>query len=169
MQSVIETLNFIFGIAADDLSVFQVLARSVVVFIVGIGLVRIGKKRFIGKIAAFDVILAVLIGSLLSRAITEANLFLEILAACFLLIALHRLFSLIAAHSDKFGNLIKGHERIIVQDGEILWKSLQKSNLSKQDLMQTLRLNAQIADVAKIKIARLERNGDISVIMKNEE
>jgi uncharacterized membrane protein YcaP (DUF421 family) len=57
----------------------------------------------------------------------------------------------------------------VVQDGEILWDAMRKSNLSKQDLMQTLRLNARTYDVGKVKIARLERNGDMSIIIKEDD
>ncbi len=117
--------------------------------------------------SAFDIIIAIIIGSLLSRAITHEDLFFPCLAACLLLILLHRLFAFIALHSDYFGDLIKGNDRIIIENGEILWETMRKSHLSKQDLRQTMRLNASLTDVSKIKIARLERNGDISVIMKD--
>lgn len=169
MESIVQFLKNFLGIGADELTVLHILIRCIVIYIVGIILVRIGNKRFIGKMTAFDTILAIIIGSLLSRAITDADLLLEILAACVLLILLHRLFSRIASSSDNFGNWIKGNERVVVQDGEILWDALKKSNLSKQDLMQTLRLNARVSDVNKVKVARLERNGDISVILKDNE
>ena len=166
MQSLLQILKNLVGIDADKLSVFQILVRCVLIYVIGIALVRIGKKRFLGKIAAFDTVLAIIIGSLLSRAITDTDYFLKILAACLLLILLHRVFSLIAAYSDKFGDLIKGHDRVILRDGELLWDAMRKSNLSEQDVIQSLRLNANTDDVSKIEIARLERNGDISVIMK---
>lgn len=168
MQSLIELLRNLVGIGDDELSVFQILVRCILIYIVGIALVRIGKKRFLGKIAAFDTILAIIIGSLLSRAITDSDYFLKLLAACLLLILLHRVFSLVAAYSDKFGDLIKGHDRVILKNGELLQDAMKKSNLSEQDVMQTLRLNARTEDVSKIKMARLERNGDISVIMKDD-
>ncbi len=94
----------------------------------------------------------------MSRAITDTNYFLKILAACLLLLLLHRVFYLIAAYSDEFGNLIKGHDRVILKDGELLWDAMKKSNLSEQDVMQSLRLNAKTEDVSKIKMAnRTER------------
>lgn len=156
------------GAGAETLSIFQILVRSLIIYIIGIALVRIGKKRFLGKFTAFDTILAIIIGSLLSRAITEADYFSELLAACLLLILLHRGFSLLAAHSEYFGDWIKGHDRVVLEDGKVLWNAMKKSNLSEQDLMQNIRLNANITDISKIKIARLERNGDISVILKDE-
>lgn len=154
------------GLSADTLSMEHILVRCMVIYILGIALVRIGKKRFIGKMTAFDMIIAIIIGSLLSRAITTTDNFFALLASCLLLILLHRLFSRIAAGSDKFGNWIKGHERVVVKDGEILWDAMKKSNLSEQDLLQTIRLNARVGEVSKVKIARLERNGDISIILK---
>lgn len=169
MEDFLSISKSILGIDANELSVFHILTRCIFIYIIGIALVRLGNKRFIGKMTAFDIIIAIIIGSLLSRTITEADLFFETLAACLLLILVHRLFSLIAAYSDRFGDWIKGNERVVVQDGEILWDALHKSNLSRQDLMQTLRLNARVSDVKNVQIARLERNGDISVILKNEE
>lgn len=163
-----DTLKAVLGIGAEELSLGHVLARCVVIYLSGIVLVRIGKKRFIGKMTAFDTIIAIIIGSLLSRAITQADQFGKVLAACLLLIGLHRLFSFVAAYSDRFGTWIKGHDRVLVKDGEILWKAMRRSHLSEQDLMQTLRLNGKTADVAKVKTARLERNGDVSVILKDD-
>lgn len=166
MDAVLSFLNSVFGIDTNELSLLHVLARSVVIYMVGILLMRIGKKRSVGKMTAFDIILAIIIGSLLSRAITKKDLFLENLAASALLMLMHRLFARIAIKNQRFGNLIKGHERILVEDGVINWDSMKESNLSEQDLMQTLRLNSNTDDLSKVKTARHERNGDISFILR---
>ncbi len=168
MDALLIYFKTLLGLETDQLSIWQILVRGVMIYIIGIALVRIGKKRFLGKIAAFDTILAIIIGSLLSRTLTETDYFLEILAACLLLILLHRFFSFIAAYSDIFGNWIKGHERVIPKDGELLREAMKKSSLSEQDVLQSLRQNARTDDVRKIKTARLERSGDISVVMKEE-
>src|SRR5690606_7167727 len=156
------------GLNVEELSTLHILVRCIFIYLIGIGLVRLGNKRFVGKMSAFDFILAIIIGSLLSRAITSENHFFSLLGASLLLILFHRGFSYVAARSDKFGNLIKGSERVIVKDGEILWDAMRRSNLSRQDLMQNLRLNARVENVEKVKEARLERNGDISIIVKDE-
>lgn len=167
MENLTSFLDTVFGIETEDITTLHILARTIVIYITGIILIRLGNKRFVGKMTAFDIIIAIIIGSLLSRAITNTNLFLKVLPACLLLILMHRLFSYMAAYSDKFGNVVKGHEQVLVKDGENLWKAMKKSHLSEQDLLQTLRLNTNSADIKKIKIARLERNGDISFIFKN--
>ena len=167
MENITALLDSIFGIETEDLTTLHVLSRAFVIYIIGIILVRLSNKRFVDKLTAFDIIIAIITGSLLSRANTNTNLFLKVLPACLLLILMHRLLSYIASFSDKFGNLVKGHERVLVEDGEILWKAMERSHLSEQDLIQTLRLNTHSENIKKIKVARLERNGDISFIFKN--
>lgn len=169
MEEVVAVFEQVFGTGDVELGLFQVLARAVTIFIIGIALVRIGRKRFLGKMTAFDMIIAVVLGSLLSRSITREELFLEMLAAALLLILLHRSFSYLADRSHTFGKIIKGHQQVLVKDGEIIWEALRDSSITEHDLMQTLRLNANTADVSKVKIARLERNGDISFLMKADE
>lgn len=169
MQAITEMLNTLFGLNTSDLTIGHMAARTVLVFILGIVLVRIGRKRFIGKMTAFDMILAITIGSLLSRAITMKDLFLEILVSSILLVLLHRLFSFVASRSDWFGTLIKGTDRILLENGVIDRKALADNSLSEQDLMQSFRLNSGVSEIEKIKIVRMERNGDMSVELMNGE
>src|SRR5690554_390183 len=169
MAEVIDFFVEIFGIGADELHFLQVLSRAVLVFCVGILLMRIGKKRFLGKMSAFDIIIAVILGSLLSRAITRNDLFLEMLAAALLLVLLHRTFSFAAGRWHSLGPLIKGRDRVVIKNGEIIWEALHASSLTKNDLMQTMRLNAKTEDISRIKIARLERNGDVSFLLRDAE
>lgn len=169
MQFLEGYLRALFGGDAESLNLLQILARTAVIYLFGIALVRIGKSRFIGRHTAFDTVLAIVIGSLLSRAVTETGLFYKLLLSCLLLVSLHWLFSRIAAYSDHFGASIKGAERIIIKDGEVKKEALRQSHLSQNDLLQALRLNAHLGDPGKVKEARLERNGDISVILREED
>ncbi|TGN43642.1 DUF421 domain-containing protein [Paracoccus liaowanqingii] len=144
------------------------VVRAVVVFAFAVLIVRMGEKRFIGKNTAFDVILGVMLGSVVSRAITGQSPFIPTLCAAVVLVALHWLFSRIAFRWSPFGTLIKGRTRILVHDGEVDWEAMSRSNLSRDDLLGALRLKASITDWANVKEARLERNGEISVIQNND-
>lgn len=168
MEEILSFFDSLFGIQADELKTVHVLSRTAVIYIVGIALVRIGNKRFVGKMTAFDFILAIIIGSLLSRAITRSDLFIKLILASLLLILIHWAFSILSVKFSGFGKLIKGTEKILVENGEINWKALKNSHLSEQDLIQSLRLNTNTGDVTKVKIARLERNGEISFVLDDE-
>jgi uncharacterized membrane protein YcaP (DUF421 family) len=63
--------------------------------------------------------------------------------------------------------LIKGQSDVIVENGNVNWKVLRRNHISKHDLEEDLRLNAKTEDISKIRIARVERSGDISFIKDN--
>jgi len=53
---------------------------------------------------------------------------------------------------------------MIVKDGEIQRDALKKTNLTEHDLLESLRLNASTTEIKDIKVAYLERSGNVSVI-----
>ncbi len=77
---------------------------------------------------------------------------------------MHRLFGSIGCRWPAFGMLIKGQPDVIVENGNVNWKVLRQNHISKHDLEEDLRLNAKTEDISKIRIARVERSGDISFI-----
>ena len=160
-------LNWALGLDTERLSVGQMALRATVVYPIGIAFIRAGDKRFIGKFSAFDVILGVMIGSILSRAITGNSPFFPTLAAALALLFLHYLFSALSFHLTWFGNLVKGQTRTLVMDGVIQWDAMRKSHISERDLMGALRENAGTEDISEVRLARLERSGNISVVKAN--
>jgi uncharacterized membrane protein YcaP (DUF421 family) len=60
--------------------------------------------------------------------------------------------------------LIKGQPDVIVENGNVNWKVLRQNHISKHDLEADLRLSAKTEDISKIRIARVERSGDIGFI-----
>jgi uncharacterized membrane protein YcaP (DUF421 family) len=156
------------GLNEEELGVRHMVVRAIVVFAIAVTIVRLGEKRFISENTAFDVILGVMLGSVVSRAITGQSPFVPTLCAAFVLVGLHWLLAQIAFRSSRFGTLIKGNTRVLIRDGSVDWDAMSRSNLSRDDLLGALRLQASLSDWEKVKEARLERNGEISVIRKDE-
>lgn len=158
------------GLGADSIAVWQMALRAIVVYLAAIVLVRLGEKRFLGKYAALDVILGFMLGSVLSSAITGSAPFFEtILGGALVLVSMHWLFAVLSFRSDPFGDLVKGTARVLVRDGQIDWDSMQSGHISRNDLLAALRANGQLDEVGKVKEARLERSGDISVLQRERE
>ncbi|WFE76547.1 DUF421 domain-containing protein [Roseinatronobacter sp. S2] len=168
MEDIWSTISWSLGLNEADLETRHMALRAVVVFIFSVVIVRLGKKRFIGENTAFDVILGVMLGSIISRAITGQSPFVPTLTAAVVIVALHWLFSQIAVRWDAFGMLVKGSTRVLVKDGVADWKAMKRGNISQNDLLEALRLKARISDWNEVKEARLERNGEISVILKQK-
>lgn len=167
MASLWSAISGALGLAQEDLAIWQMALRAVVVYIVGLLLVRLGDKRFIGKFSAFDVIMGIMLGSILSRAITVAGGFVPTLAAALVLIVMHYVFAVLAYRYDWFGNLIKGSPRILVADGVIQWDAMRRAHISEKDLKSALRENANLDDVSKVSRALLERSGNIGAVPKD--
>lgn len=163
-----DALSAALGLGEDVLSWRHMALRAVVVYVAALALVRLADKRFLGKSTAFDVILAVILGSVVSRAITGQSPFVPTLVAAAVLIALHWLLAWIAFRSDRFGTLVKGSPRTLVRDGEIQWDAMRRSHVSRDDLLGALRAAGGVDDVAGVKLARLERNGTVSVVGRDD-
>ncbi len=160
-------LEQIFGgdFPTDHLQAYQVAARAVVVYIIGVAVVRIGKSRLISRLTSLDVILGFILGSLLSRGITGHASISGTAVASAVLVAMHWLFTRLACRWHAFGALIKGHIRPLIIDGELQRDAMRQSNLSDHDVMEELRLQG-VEDLRDVHRAYKERNGEISVIKK---
>lgn len=149
-----------------DLTMTHMALRAVVVFVLSIVMLKVGDKRFMGKSTALDVFLGIVFGSTVSRAITGNAPFFPALAGGLTLVLLHWLFAAVAFRSQGFGRLVKGRSNLLVRDGEILWDAMRKSHVTTHDLEEALRREGEEPDVKRVKEAHLERNGDISILMR---
>ena len=168
MEQVKAFLNWAIGLELEtkEINVGQMSLRAFIVFIAAIIMLKIGDKRFMGKNTTLDVMLGIVFGSVLSRAITGNAPFFPALAAGIVLVLLHWIFSAIAFRSHGFGIAVKGQERLLVRDGEMQHHEMKKAHITEHDLQEALRNRGKAPEVSQIKAAHLERNGDISIIVK---
>jgi uncharacterized membrane protein YcaP (DUF421 family) len=143
--------------------------RAVLVYVFTLAAVRLASKRFLSKATAFDVIVAIMLGSIMSRAIDATNPLVPTLAAGVVLLGLHGLFAVLAYRTDWFGALVKGERVLLVRDGEVRQEGMRRGRITEADLAQAIRLETEQTDPAKVKLAYLERDGSISVIPRQRE
>ena len=155
------------GQEAKEMTVGQMALRAAVVYVVTVAIVRLAKKRFMGRATAFDVILGIMLGSIVSRAVTGNAPFLPALAASAVLVAMHWLFSLASWRWHGFGALVKGRPRVLVRDGEPDRAAMRRSHITEHDLEEDLR-GEGLEGPEKVKEARLERSGKVSVVKRSE-
>jgi uncharacterized membrane protein YcaP (DUF421 family) len=154
------------GVEPHDLTFVQISLRGIIVFLATLIMVRIGTKRSLARKTPFDAILLVILAAVLSRAINGSAPFLATLGGGVVLVLLHRVFAHLAYHSHRFGILVKGSADTIVRNGECDLRMMRRNHVSMHDLEEDMRLHAHIDDLSKIRLARVERSGDIS-FMKN--
>ena len=157
------------GLDAETLNVPQMVLRTLIVYPLALAFVRIGDKRFLGKNTAFDVVVAIMFGSVMSRAITTAEQFVPIIIAAGLMLAIHWVVALITFRSGEIGELVKGRERRLVVNGEIQWDQMAAAHVTERDLLGALRSEGRLEDVERVAVAHLERSGEVSVIERSRE
>ena len=166
MTSLADFFEKILGIGLEpkELNYLHVALRGIIVFLAALIMLRIGNKRFLSKMSAFDAILGFILASMLARAVNGSASFLPTLAGGVVLIALHQLFAFIAVRSRWFERLVKGSSEDLINAGKIDRKTMRRHQISESDVLEEARLNAQVSKLDEIKNATLERSGEISVI-----
>lgn len=156
------------GLGEDTLNWWQMAVRAVVVFAAALLILRIGSQRIFGKHTAFDIVLGIIYGSVLSRAITGNAPFFPTLIAALVLVIMHNLFALLAYHTKFFGSMVKGKPKMLVKDGEMLESNMKSSSVTKHDLEEAMRTRGGIKEIDQIDQACLERSGEISIVKKED-
>lgn len=160
-----ELAQAIFGdpLSPIPLTLPQVAARAVWIYLIGIFIVRLGKSRLVSRNTSLDVILGFILGSLLSRGITGKSSITDTTAATVALVAAHWVMTWAACRSHKFGELFKGRTKQLVVNGELQPAAMWHSNVSVHDVEEAMRLNGY-ESLSEVRNAYKERNGEISII-----
>jgi uncharacterized membrane protein YcaP (DUF421 family) len=108
----------------------------------------------------------VILAAVLSRAINGSAAFFATLGGGMVLVVLHRLFAFLTFYSHRFGILVKGRPDVIVRDGQCDVAMMWRNHVSTHDLDEDMRLSVHTDDLSRIRLAHVERSGDISFIKK---
>ena len=157
------------GLDVADVGALQMALRTFFIYAAMLAIVRVGSKRFLSQATAFDAIVAIMLGSIMSRAINGSAPFLPTIAAGVILVGMHWLIAAIAYSSDWFGMLVKGSPVLLIKDGDVQEKGLRRTSVSAKDLEEALRIESHVTEPEHVQLAYLERNGGISVIPRKPE
>src|SRR4051812_20617431 len=147
-----------------ELTFIQISLRGIIVFIVSLAMVRLGNKRFLAKMSAFDAILGFILASMLARAVNGSASFFPTLGGGFVLVWLHSLLAALSFRWEWVGYLVKGKPDVLVNEGKADPERMRANKISKHDLMEEARLNGQVLEISDIQRATVERNGEVSVV-----
>ena len=141
----------------------QLCVRAVLLFIFGIICIRIAGRRTFAQYSPLDIIVALIVGSNISRMMTGKADVIPSGSATLLLVLLHRLLAIGAMRWSALAWLVKSRPVRLVTDGEVDQRALRRANLSKDDLHEAIRLE-QVDDPADLRSATLEGSGKVSVV-----
>lgn len=152
------------GLQTPDITFGHMALRAIVVYGVLLVLLRIvGNRRFSGQHAAIDVVLSIILGATLSRAINGTAPFFGTLGVGFILIGLHRLLAAVTFQMPAVEKIIKGQPLILMRNGQTNSKTMRRGGISRREIASALRMRGQPVDFSRIAEASLETNGRIGL------
>jgi uncharacterized membrane protein YcaP (DUF421 family) len=116
-----------------------------------------------------DNIITVLIGAILSKAVTGEVPFVPTIVACTAIVIIHRVFAWAGIHNKLFDRLIKGKSRILYENGVINKKNVEGSLIDENDILEGVRVNSNLGSIEETESIYMERNGEISVVKKGKQ
>jgi uncharacterized membrane protein YcaP (DUF421 family) len=143
----------------------QFCARALLLFFYGLLCIRIAGRRTFSNLSPLDIIVAIVVGSNISRAMTGKAPFVPALIATLLVVVLHRLVAMATVRSNVLAKFVKGTATVVVREGVIDRDAMRSHQLSDDDLLEGLRME-QTPSVEKVALATVERGGKISVVPK---
>lgn len=162
----LEKFYYLIGHGTEPVSWWQMCIRTTIIFSWALVLYRVVPRRAFGSSATVDIVLVVIMGSTLSRALTGSAPLLPVIAATALLALLYSITILTASRIDLVGRILKGRSILLIKDGEIDRDALRLAHLGEGDLRESLRQQGTV-DLDKVAEAHLERNGEISIIERD--
>jgi uncharacterized membrane protein YcaP (DUF421 family) len=160
------TFDTIFG-TTHDISVAQECARAVLVMLWGLLLLRLAGRRIFGRWAALDIVVAIIVGSSLSRALTgNAPLFGTLLATSVLAL-LHWALAKAAVHSRAVSRLLEGKAVELGRDGTMHKATIRRHNVTHADVAESLH-QASLEEADGMRRVFLEPSGRIVVWRRPE-
>jgi len=155
----------IFG-SGEDLSPTQMAVRAFVMFFIALMLIRVAGMRIFGIKTAFDNILVIMLGAILSRGIVGASPFFSTVTAAAAMIVVHKLLAWLAMKHEWVGKIVKGYRHSLYHDGVMREDNLRRTAVSHDDLMEGVRLEINKNSLDEVEQIFIEKTGEISVVKK---
>lgn len=154
--------DILFG-AQGAPSIGQECAHAILISAYGLVLVRVSGRRVFSKWSALDIIVTIVIGSNLSRAMTGNAPLFGTLAATTMLMAIHWAIARGAARAPWLSQLVEGRAIDLATGGRLTERTRRAHGVSDADLDEALR-GAGVERVKDTRKITLEPSGRINVL-----
>jgi uncharacterized membrane protein YcaP (DUF421 family) len=150
-----------------DVSLFEMVARGVIVYLAIFVLLRVVLRGRLGTMTVSDLLVLVIIADAAQNAMSSTYTSITsglVLVAT--IIGMSFLFDWLAFHVSWIRPFVHPARKPLVVDGRIIRRTLHEELMTEEELLTQIRLNG-IEDLAEVKAAYLEGNGAVSVIPRD--
>lgn len=144
----------------------DVIIRTLSAFILLICITHLLGKQTISKMTYHDYITSITIGSIAGNLAFNTSIrFSNYITALIILCTFLFLATLVSLKNKKARAIFNGEPTVVIQDGKILEKNIEKLRISMDSFNQALR-RRDIFDIDEVEYAIFEPDGHLSVLKK---
>ena len=138
--------------------------RTVILYLLIIAGIRLMGKRQVGELEPSELVLALIIADLAAVPMQDFGIpLLTGIIPILTLLCITMALSVLTMKNVKFRAIVCGRPSIIVENGTLHQREMQKNRFTVDELMEELRMKG-ITDLSTVKYAILETNGRLSVL-----
>ena len=146
------------------LRIVLVGAASYVTLVV---LLRLGGKRILAKLSAFDLVVTVALGSMLASAVLSKDVrFVDVLTGMALLVLAQLVVTLASSRLPGGRSFVNAEPSLVVAHGRLLEEQLSRVRLTRDEVMQAIRSSGH-GGLDAVGAVVLEPDGTLSVVARS--
>ena len=157
-KGVMQLLGLVGGMGAWG----GMVVRTAAIFAVAVIGLRLGERRTLAQLGAFDFAVAVAVGAIIGRTVTTPASFATGAVALVTLLVTHRAVAFARRHS-RIARLIDHPPRVLVAWGEIQKRELARAGLTAADVYALLRQKG-VDDLRQVGYLLYETRGTTTLI-----
>jgi uncharacterized membrane protein YcaP (DUF421 family) len=156
--------DFLHSLTHADIGILEKVLRTFVVYVFLLIGLRLGGKRELGMLNAFDLVVLLVLSNTLQNAIIgpDNSLLGGLLGAATLLLMNYLVVRYLFNH-PKLDRYVEGSALELVRDGKILHKNMKRELITVDELKSRARLQG-IDDLRTVKCARIEVGGALTFV-----
>ena len=135
--------------------------RTIILYLLLIASIRLMGKRQLGEMEPTEFVVTML------AAVPMQESGIPLLAGAvpiLVVLAMELLLSVLSYHSIRFRRLVCGKPVILIENGKLIQRNLQKTRVTPDELTEYLRLQG-VVDLSQVKYAILETSGNVSALL----
>jgi uncharacterized membrane protein YcaP (DUF421 family) len=145
-----------------------VIVSTALIYVSVVLALRLGDRRTLAEMSAFDFAVAVAVGSIIGRvSTTRSPTYVQGMAALVTLLLCHHLITLARARSGRVERWLERPPRVLLHDGQVVSEALRREHLSEEDLMRKLRAH-DVHSLDEVELVVVEARGGFSVLRRAE-
>ncbi len=150
----------------DPQELVMTALRALGVYVLMLVVIRVLGKRTVGNFAAFDLLVALMLGEVVDEIIYGDVSIAQGLVAIGVVSAAQYGNAWLSYWDHGFDRVLEGTPTPIVRNGEMVVKGMRQERMNAKAVMHELRLQG-VDDISEVKLAMVETDGVVSVIKED--